>query len=192
MTDSLVTATSVGCQAMRPRPRTIAHPGLPHSVRIEHMGAARARHFRLAVPSGRSLFEGLTEALAGVGVHNASMTLLGGALAPVVFCIAAPDPSGRVAAAYSAPMTIHAVQLLFGNATLGTSLAGAPALHCHGVFRAPEGRVCGGHILTEETFVGAMAVTVLVTSLDGFDLQVTHDEETCMPLLRPREAVRHG
>ena len=86
-----------------PRPRTIVHPGTYGAVRIEHMQAARGRHFRLSLPQGRSLYDSIVEALASVDVHNASMTLLDGDLEALSFCLARPDATGRVVAAYTAP-----------------------------------------------------------------------------------------
>jgi predicted DNA-binding protein with PD1-like motif len=165
-----------------PRPRTIVHPGTYGAVRIEHMQAARGRHYRLSLPQGRSLYDSIVEALASVDVHNASMT----------FCLARPDATGRVVAAYSAPELVQSARFIFGNATLGKTPAGTPVVHCHGVFRTSEGDVRGGHVLTEKAIVGASPVKVVATALDGFDLRISLDEETRMPLLRPTTEDQHA
>ncbi len=174
-----------------PRPRTIAHPGPYDAVRIDHMQAVRGRHFRLSLPQGRSLYDAIVEALSSVDVHSASMTLLDGDLDELSFCLARPDVTGRLVATYSAPEVAHSARFIFGNATLGKSPAGAPVIHCHAVFRMADGSVRGGHLLTDKAIVGASPVTVVATSLDGFDLRITFDEETQMPLLRPKTQDQH-
>jgi len=175
-----------------PRPRTIVHPGPFDAVRIDHMHAERGRHFRLALPQGRSVYESIVDALASVDVHNASMTLLDGDLNTLSFCLALPDRTGRVVATYSAPQVVKSARFIFGNATLGKSPSGAPVIHCHAVFRMADGAVRGGHLLTERAIVGASPITVVATALDGFELRVTYDEETRMPLLRPKTEHQHG
>ena len=49
----------------------------------------------------------------------------------------------------------------------------------------------GGHVLTEKAIVGASPVKVVATALDGFDLRISLDEETRMPLLRPTTEDQH-
>jgi predicted DNA-binding protein with PD1-like motif len=175
-----------------PRPRTLVHPGPYGAVRMQHMQAANGRHFRLSLPQGRSLHDSIVEALASVDVHNASMTLLDGDLASLSFCLAQPDATGRVVATYGAPQVVAAARFIFGNATLGKSSDGLPVIHCHAVFRAADGSVRGGHLLAEKAILGASPIKVVVTAIDGFDLRISYDEETCMPLLRPQTADRHA
>lgn len=169
-----------------PRPRTLVHPGPFGSVRIESQRAEAGRHYRLSLSQGQSLFDSVVDALASVDVRNASMTLLEGDLDTLSFCTAWPDTTGKVVATYSAPQVSRFARLIFGNATLGTTQAGAPAMHCHAVFRTASGDVRGGHLITEKTIVGARPIRVLATALDGFDLRVSYDEETRMSLLRPQ------
>lgn len=175
-----------------PRPRTLVHPGRYGSLRIEHMQAPAARHFRLALRAGRSLHQAIVDALTAVGVKAASMTLLDGELSTLSFCVAPPDAGGRVVAKYSSPVALAGARLVFGNATLGKSSTGDPVVHCHAVFRMADGTLRGGHLLTERTFIACGAVTVLATSLDGFDLRIGFDEETRMPLMRPQLETPHG
>jgi predicted DNA-binding protein with PD1-like motif len=179
------------CMPGLPRLRTIVHPGPYGAVRIDHMQAARGRHFRLSLPQGRSLYDAIVEALASVDVHSASMTLLDGDLEELSFCLARPDATGRVVATYGAPTIVHSARFIFGNATLGKSPAGAPVIHCHAVFRMADGAVRGGHLLTEKAIVGASPVKVVATTLDGFDLRISYDEETKIPVLRPKAKDRH-
>lgn len=175
-----------------PRSRTVVHPGPFRPVRIDRMRDQKGRHFRLSLPGGRTLHESLVQALADEGVASASMTLIGGELAELGFCLALPDPTGRVLATYGAPHTVHGACFIFGNATLGSSASGTPVVHCHGAFRTDDGAVRGGHILTDRTVVGRRSVTAVVTALDSFELRVVYDDETRMPLMRPQVRRIHG
>lgn len=175
-----------------PRARTVVHPGPYAPVRIAHMHADKGRHLRLSLPAGRTLYDSLVQALAAEDVASASMTLIDGELEHLSFCMALPDPSGRVLATYGAPEALRGARLIFGNATLGRLAGGIPVVHCHGAFCEADGRVRGGHILTDRTVVGCMPVTAVVTTLDSFELRVSYDEETRMPLMRPEaRAVAH-
>ncbi|MDM0115131.1 DUF296 domain-containing protein [Variovorax sp. J22R133] len=175
-----------------PRSRTFVHPGPFGAVRIETLCAGQGRHFRLALPSGSSLYDGIVDALASVDVQNASMTLIDGDLDALSFCLARADVTKRVVAAYTKPQSVRGARFIFGNATLGKSPSGAPVVHCHAVFRMADGKVRGGHLLTEQCIVGAHPVMVVATSLDGFDLRISYDEETHMPLMRPQSEIQHA
>lgn len=168
-----------------PRPRMLIHPGSFNPVRIQSLAAPSARHFRLSLEPGRSLFEALVEPLMRFGVGSASTTILGGWFESIDYCVAPPDPSGQSVIAYSAPRQAGEAYLIFGNATLGKSMKGKPLVHCHGTIRTGNGTVQGGHILPERAIIGAAPIPVLVTTLDGFDLQQAFDPETNMPLLQP-------
>jgi len=172
-----------------PRPRTLIHPGRFNPVRIRSMHSDRARHFRLALRPGLSLFEALVEPLAQAGVRNASTTILGGQFSQFRYCVAPPDPSGRTVVAYSEPVHAGATYMVFGNATLGRSVQRRPLVHCHATFCLEGREVRGGHVLTEFCVVGPEPVPVLVTALDGFELQQAYDPETNMQLLQPHEVA---
>ncbi|MCO5977007.1 PCC domain-containing protein [Ideonella oryzae] len=175
--------------AALPRPRTLVHPGPFRASRIDAMHAPHGRHFRLSVGSGPSLYEALVEGLAAHQVTSASMTLIGGRFDLLTFCFAGEDRSGQALVRYSAPMVTESAQFVFGNATLGKTAAGRPIVHCHAVFRGGDGRMLGGHLLTERCRVGTAPMTVLATSLEGFELRVDVDAETRTPLLHPLSAT---
>ena len=167
------------------RPRTLVHPGPVHPVRIEHRQAASARHVRLALEPGRTLHEALVEPLARLGIGCASMTLLGGPLASLSYCVATTDPTGVRVAAYGRPIEAGAAVLVFGNATLSRGPEDRPLIHCHAAFALADGTLRGGHVVTDRTRVGDVPIPVLVTAIDGFGLRQGYDDETHMPLVRP-------
>ena len=172
-----------------PRARTLVHPGPVGPIRIEHRHANLGRHFRLALEPGRTLHDALIEPLVARGVHAASMTILGGRLSRLLYCVAPPDPSGERVANYTRPIEPGAATLIFGNATLGRNGRGEAIIHCHATFVCADGGVRGGHIVVDRSEIADAPITVLVTSLDGIELRITQDEETHMPLMRPFAAV---
>ena len=172
-----------------PRPRTLVHPGPVGPIRIEHRHANRARHFRLGLEPGRTMQDAIIEPLMLLGVQAASMTILGGRLEKLLYCVAPPDPTGERVANYTRPIEAGAATLIFGNATLGKSAHGEPIVHCHAAFVCEDGRVRGGHIVVDRSVVASAPIPVLATSLDGIELRITQDDETHMPLMRPFAAV---
>jgi len=167
-----------------PRPRTLVHPGRVGPIRIEHRRANRGRHFRLGLAPGRTLQDAIIEPLLRLGVRSASMTLLGGRLRTLLYCVAPPDPTGERVASYTRPIEAGPATLIFGNATLGWNGRGEPLVHCHATFACDDGRVRGGHIVVYRS-IAESPIPVLATSLDGIELRITQDEETRMPLMRP-------
>jgi predicted DNA-binding protein with PD1-like motif len=172
-----------------PRARTLVHPGPVGAIRIEHRHANHARHFRLGLEPGRTLEDAIIEPLLLLGVTAASMTLLGGRLETLLYCVAPPDPTGERVANYTRPIPAGPATLIFGNATLGKNARGEAIVHCHATFVCADGKVRGGHIVVDRSVVGAAPIPVLATSLDGIELRITQDEETHMPLMRPFAAA---
>jgi len=171
------------------RPRILIHPGRFNPVRIQSIRATSARHFRLALQPGRSLFEALVRPLAEQGVENASTTILGGSFAQLHYCVAPPDPSKQAVIAYTSPIDAGRAYMIFGNATLGKSVENRSLVHCHAAIRTEGGEIKGGHILTEQSIIGADPISVLVTSFDEFELRQIFDPETNISLLQPRKQV---
>ena len=172
-----------------PRPRTLVHPGPVGAIRIEHRHANLGRHFRLGLEPGRTMQDAIIEPLMLLGVQAASMTILGGQLSKLLYCVAPPDPTGERVANYTRPIDAGAATLIFGNATLGKNGRGEPVVHCHATFVCEDGRVRGGHIVVDRSVVGSEPIPVLATSLDGIELRITQDDETHMPLMRPFAAA---
>jgi predicted DNA-binding protein with PD1-like motif len=175
-----------------PRPRTLIHPGRFNPVRIQSLRSVGARHIRLALLPGESLFDGLVKPLAEIGVKCASTTILGGYFEELQYCVAPPDQLGRAVVAYSKPIHAGRAYMIFGNATLGISMKGQPLVHCHAAICTESGDIKGGHILTESCIVCREPIPVLVTSLDEFELRQAYDPETNIPLLQPYKDSTNG
>jgi predicted DNA-binding protein with PD1-like motif len=168
-----------------PPARAWVHPGPVQAQRITRCGTARGRHVRIALPPGTNLYDGLVQPLAAMGIRNAAINLLGGEFERLVFCVAPPDPTGRVAAAYTDPIDVSGGYLLAANATLGSTEAKHPLVHCHAALRDASGRLAGGHLLPHICVVGNGGLTALAVSLDGFEVRVGHDAETTLSLFLP-------
>ncbi len=174
------------------RPRTLKHPGRPNPVRIQSENARRARHVRLLLEPGRSMFEAIVVALRDAEIENASLTILGGMFERLEYCVAPPDPNRRTVVAYSKPIAAGRSLLIFGNATLGESMEKKPLVHCHGVVRTENGDIRGGHIMSENCLVGARPISALVTSFRGVKLRQSFDRETNMALMQPAREQADG
>lgn len=174
-----------------PRSRMLRHPGPFNPVRIHSMHHQSGRHIRLLLMPGMSLYDAIVGALARVDVTSASMTILGGAFENLRYCVAPPDPQGKALIAYSSPIDAGAAFMIFGNATLGRDMAGAPLVHCHASIRDANDDVRGGHVLPGESWIGGQPVPVLVTALEGFELRQAFDDETSIPLLKPWMETAH-
>lgn len=168
-----------------PRPRTLVHPGRFNPVRIQAMHCERARHLRVSLMPGLNLVDALVQPLAAVGVHNASITILGGLFETLQYCVAPPDPSRHAVVAYTRPLHAGRAYMVFGNATVGKGLDGDAVVHCHAAIRTERGEMKGGHIIARSSIVGPEPIFVLVTSLEGFELRVSFDPETNIALLQP-------
>jgi predicted DNA-binding protein with PD1-like motif len=174
-----------------PRPRTLIHPGPFNPIRIQSRHSARARHVRLALQPGCTLFDALVRPLAGIGMEYASTTILGGFFEQLHFCVAPQDPSGQAVIAYTRPEAAGRSSMVFGNATIGKDADGSPLVHCHAAIRTEGGQTRGGHVIAQASVIGPNPIAVLVTSLDSFELRVAFDPETNIALMQPAGVVGH-
>lgn len=167
--------------------RRLQQPGPPTQPRINSRQAARARHFRLALPAGRSLFDALVQPLAQRGVRHASITLLGGWLDATQYCVSVPDPAGRALLTHSTPIVTGPVALVTANATLATGVDGQPLVHCHAALQIAPGTMRGGHLLMQHCLIGTGGLVARIAAFDGFELRAAFDPETQLPLVQPHD-----
>ncbi|MFT3666330.1 PCC domain-containing protein [Piscinibacter sp.] len=165
--------------------RRLQQPGPPAALRINARHAAQARHVRLHLPAGASLFDALVQPLARIGIRHASVTLLGGWLERAQYCVSVPDPAGQALLTHGAPLSTGRVGLVTANATLATGVDGRPLVHCHAVLQAPDAPLVGGHLLTPHCLVAAPGLVARVAGFEGFELRAAFDPETRLPLVQP-------
>tara|TARA_R110001583_G_scaffold149382_3_gene301474 strand:+ start:3520 stop:3990 length:471 start_codon:yes stop_codon:yes gene_type:complete len=149
------------------------------------------RHIRLLLEPGLSLHEAVVGALNESGVTSASMTILGGEFQQLQYCVAPPNEHKKTLISYSSPIDAGTAYMIFGNATLGRDMEGAPLVHCHASICDSRGEVRGGHIVPGGSIIASQPIPVLVTALEGFELRQAFDEETNIPMLKPSLEAGH-
>jgi predicted DNA-binding protein with PD1-like motif len=172
-----------------PRARTMVHPGPVGPVRIKAEKTSKGRSFRFSLMPGTTLFDGLVEPLSKLNAVSASTTILGGWFIGLQYCVAPPDPSGKAVATYSEPRHTDKIFMVFGNATIGFGEDGKRLVHCHAALSDDNGDVRGGHVLPQTAVVADQPISVLLTALDGIELNLVHDSETNMSILMPRRPM---
>ena len=163
--------------------RSIAQPGPPASERIQWV-EARGRAFSFTLEAGIPLLEAARRGFAAAGFTGGVLSAKAGALGPFGYVMPALSRDGANAAFYSDIFRPEGVtQVTFAAMTLG-SRDGAPFFHCHGLWTEADGRVNGGHMLPEETFV-AEPFEVNAFGLDGAVFTAERDPETNFKLFGP-------
>ncbi|MEQ8652223.1 MAG: DUF296 domain-containing protein [Kiloniellales bacterium] len=167
--------------------RQARHPGPSLEPRRLNVKAASAGEYRLQLGEGEELHAGLLDALADLGLAHAAITLVSGRFAAFSYLTGQPDKSGARLATYGAPCLLAGpVTLIGANALVGSSVEGAPLLHCHAVVVDAEGRVHGGHLPPGACFVGAGGLVAQVLGLSGGGFAVAYDAETNYPIFHPK------
>ncbi|MBV9460469.1 MAG: DUF296 domain-containing protein, partial [Bradyrhizobium sp.] len=134
--------------------RSIKQPGPAVTERIQSV-EVRGRAFTLTLEAGLPLLEAARRGFAAQGFASGTLNMRGGALGPFGYVMPALSKTGENAAFYSDTFRPRGItQLKLATMTLGVR-DGAPFFHCHGLWREADGRISGGHMLPEETFVAA-------------------------------------
>jgi predicted DNA-binding protein with PD1-like motif len=170
--------------------RRIQQPGPAVAERIQWV-EARGRAFSFTLEAGLPLLEAARCGFAAEGFASGTLNIKGGTLGPFAYVMPALSKTSEHAAFYSAtfrPQGITALKL--ATMTLGVR-DGAPFFHCHGVWREADGRVNGGHMLPEETFV-AEPFVVEAFGVDGAMFAAEPDPETNFKLFGPVPGEARG
>lgn len=165
------------------RPAHILQPGPPQAERLVAI-EARGLAFRMRLPAGRLLLEAVAEGFAEAGFAGGALNFGALALGPFGYVMPALSQTPEHAAYYSPtfrPAGVTRVEA--GAMTLGAR-DGAPFFHCHALWREADGKLCGGHMLPEETFLAEPA-EVDAFGLDGARFEATRDPETNFRLFEP-------
>jgi predicted DNA-binding protein with PD1-like motif len=170
--------------------RSIKQPGPPVAERIQWV-EVRGRAFAFTLEAGLPLLEAARRGFAVEGFASGTLNIRGGALGPFGYVMPALSKTGENAAFYSDTFRPDGTtQLKLASMTLG-SRDGAPFFHCHGLWREADGRISGGHMLPEETFV-AEPFEVQAFGIDGAMFTAEPDPETNFKLFGPVPAAAKG
>ena len=170
--------------------RSIKQPGPPMAERIRWV-EARGRAFSFRLQAGLPLLEAARRGFAAEGFTGGTLNMSGGALGPFGYVMPALSTTGENAAFYSDTFRPDGVtRLKLATMTLGER-DGAPFFHCHGLWREADGRLGGGHMLPEETFV-AEPFEVKAFGIEGAVFTAEPDPETRFKLFGPVRAKPSG
>src|SRR6201997_1725890 len=170
--------------------RRLQQPGPPVAERIQWV-EVRGRAFSFTLQAGLPLLEAATRGFAAEGFVGGTLNMSSGALGPFGYVMPALSRTGENAAFYSDTFRPDGTtRLKLATMTLGTR-DGAPFFHCHGLWREDDGRISGGHMLPEETFV-AEPVEVEAFGVDGAMFTAERDPETNFKLFGPVPAAKSG
>ena len=170
--------------------RSIKQPGPPVTERIQWV-EVRGRAFTFTLEAGIPLLEAARRGFAAQGFSGGTLNITSGALGPFGYVMPALSKTGENAAFYSDTFRPQGVtQLKLATMTLGVR-DGAPFFHCHGLWREADGRLGGGHMLPEETFV-AEPFEVSAFGIDGAAFTAEVDPETRFKLFGPVPAKPAG
>jgi predicted DNA-binding protein with PD1-like motif len=163
--------------------RSIKQPGPPVAERIQ-WAEARGRAFSITLEPGLTLLEAARRGFAAEGFAGGMLNIKGGTLGPFGYVMPALSKTGENAAFYSDTFRPAGLtRLRLATMTLGVR-DGAPFFHCHGLWTEADGRVSGGHMLPEETFV-AEPFGVEAFGIDGAVFAAEPDPETNFKLFGP-------
>jgi predicted DNA-binding protein with PD1-like motif len=170
--------------------RAIVQPGPPGAERIQWV-EARGRAFSFTLEAGLPLLEAARRGLAAQGFVGGTLNIKGGTLGPFAYVMPALSTTSEHAAFYSETFRPPGItRLKLAAMTLGVR-DGAPFFHCHGLWTEADGRVNGGHMLPEETFV-AEPFEVDAFGLGGAVFAAEPDPETNFKLFGPVASVAGG
>jgi predicted DNA-binding protein with PD1-like motif len=170
--------------------RSVKQPGPPIAERIQSVEVC-GRAFAFTLEAGRPLLEAVRRGFATQGFASGTLDIRSGALGPFGYVMPALSKTGENAAFYSDTFRPQGItQLKLATMTLGTR-DGAPFFHCHGLWREADGRISGGHMLPEETFV-AEPFEVEAFGVDGAMFTAERDPETNFKLFGPVPAAKRG
>jgi predicted DNA-binding protein with PD1-like motif len=163
--------------------RSILQPGPSAPERIQWV-EARGRAFTFTLDAALPLLEAARRGFAAEGFSGGVLNIRRGALGPFAYVMPALSKSGDNAAFYSDTFRPAGItRLRMGAMTLGAR-DGAHFFHCHGLWTEADGRISGGHILPEETFV-AEPFAVEAFGLDSAVFTAEPDPETNFRLFGP-------
>jgi len=162
------------------------HPGpaLEPRVLVEHSPVGA--EYRVSLPVGIDLLDGLSVTLAALGIRSAGIRLAGGVLSHCRFVTGIPDPTGfRIATHSPANDLAGPVLIISGGAILGVDERARSRIHCHAMFTGGDGDLRSGHLLPRSCPVAEPGFPVWVTPTGAAGFESCFDEETNFHLMHP-------
>lgn len=138
----------------------------------------------LRLKPGCSVNESVGAAFAEEGFACGYVRLRNAAVSPMRYVIPATSPDGAHAAWYSDTRNPDGVTMIEDAGIIFGRRDGEPFLHCHGIWREPDGSRRMGHLLPlDSAFAEPAAAQAFGVS--GALFEVRHDRETNFSLFSP-------
>lgn len=162
------------------------HPGPRHPVRRLNSVPVRPAHIRAEFTSGQTLHDAVQEVLLANASTSASMTLLGGGFSVLKFTTGDIEtrPDSNKQANFTFIREWKNCRMIYGAATAGLSVEGAPMLHCHGIFMDSNDNQFGGHLFPENCLI-SHPLTAHLVGYPNKIIQQFYDEETTHTIFNP-------
>ncbi|BCH18138.1 MAG: DUF296 domain-containing protein [Mesorhizobium sp.] len=166
--------------------RSIRHPGPIASERFAAMPCAAAP-LTLRLETGSSVNDAVAQALADAGFGGGYIRLRNARLDPMRYVIPAASPDGTHAAWYSDTFAPEGMTVIEDAGLVAGRRDEQPFLHCHGIWRTPDGVRRMGHLLPLDSHL-AEPVEVTAWGIEGALFDVRDDTETNFRLFAPIKA----
>lgn len=170
--------------------RSIRHPGPVATERFAAIPCA-AEPLTLWLHSGRSINDAVAQAFADAGFPGGYIRLRDAPVDPLLYVIPAASPDGAHAAWYSGTFAPKGITVIEDAGLIAGQRDGEPFLHCHGIWRTPDGVRRMGHLLPLDSQL-AEPVEVVAWGVAGALFDVRDDAETNFRLFEPIETPVSG
>lgn len=170
-------------------PQKLEHPGPRAADRYAAL-PCQAQPVTLQLTAGLPFDQAVAQGFAAAGFTAGYLRLPPARFARLSYVIPAPAPGDGRAAWYSKPHVLIDATAAEAGLHLG-SKAGAPFLHCHGLWCTPGGDLRMGHLLAPDSVLRE-DVTATGWGLSGAALHVAPDPETGFDLFAPTAATAVG
>ncbi|WP_309805414.1 DNA-binding protein [Novosphingobium capsulatum] len=164
------------------------HAGPPLPERVSWQPASIHSAMRVELAPGEDLFSSLENRLEAADLPGAFFNLAYGSLARLTLMTG--GPGSDVPITFHGPIEIETpVAVEAGSGIIGLDENGARSSHCHAVFRRPDGRLVGGHLIRDQAIAGDAGLQVDLLMLADARFARRHDPETQFSIFHP-ERVR--
>lgn len=164
--------------------RVLTHPG-PVSARRLIPLPCRAQAVTLPLRAGLAVDRAAAAAFAEAGFQAGYLRLAALPLSALAWVIPARAAPGNPCVAwFSDTRRAAGGTIIAGGLHLGARDS-QPFVHCHGLWRDPDGALYAGHLRADETVL-AQDCTAQGWGLSGARFEVQHDPETGFPLFTPQ------
>ena len=164
--------------------RQIKHPG----PAVDNTSTALLSNVRIVhaeLTEGLTLLDSVAAALGRFDSDSAVLRLTGGGFSRFCYHLPALSDHPEHAVFFSEKIVdTDAVDLEIATITFGHR-DGAPWLHCHAIWLAPDGSRRCGHLVPDEILV-ASAIQAEICLIESVRFEVAFDTETNFSLFKPR------